>query len=68
VTQERAIDVKQMEAVLRLGADRCCYCQRRDGYTLANPKVQVAPPVGGPALVAHAQCDEPVQAWRRSRM
>jgi len=67
VTTYRPLNAAEMERVLRAGHDRCCYCQRRD-YTATNPKVQVAPPVGGPAMVAHAKCDEPVQAWRRGRM
>lgn len=63
------IDAALMQRLAADNADRCCYCQRRDGYTLSNPKVQVGPAVGGrPALVAHSNCDEPVQAWRRSRM
>lgn len=66
----RLVDVKAMESVLRLGADRCCFCQSNK-YTLANPKVKiVATATGTPVdnLVAHAQCDEPVKAWRRGRM
>jgi len=68
VSEYRHIDVEQMERVLRAGGERCCYCQRRD-YTIDNPKVTVAPTIAGNSpLVAHAKCDEPVQAWRKGRM
>lgn len=63
MTQARHIDAAQMEAVLKNGRDRCCYCQRK-GATL-----KVAPVIPGqPTLIAHPECDEPVQAWRRGRM
>lgn len=67
MTSFRPINAVEMTRILRQGADRCVYCQRKD-YTLDNPMVQVAPPVSGPPMVAHAKCDEPVQAWRKSRM
>jgi hypothetical protein len=67
VTELRHIDAAEMERVLRAGSDRCCYCQERD-YTPDNPMVNVIPPHSAlPKLVAHAKCDEPVQAWRRMR-
>lgn len=68
MTEYRHVDVAVMERLLRASADRCCYCQRRDGYTLDNPKIEVTPKGVTPTLVAHANCDEPVQAWRRGRM
>lgn len=67
MTQYRHVDAAQMERVLRMGADRCCYCQRRE-YTLDNPKIDVTPSGVTPKLVAHAKCDEPVQAWKKGRM